>query len=93
MRLRACMGALLLCAGCVGLPETVSIEVDGRTIELRQHGFEIAPSEGQWSSSEDCRSTVMVPVTPGATVRSFGEREIEIVGADGSLVRLHRCPL
>ena len=37
MRLRACLGLLLLAlGGCAQLPERVRVEVDGRVIELER---------------------------------------------------------
>lgn len=41
MRLRACMGGLLLlCGACAQLPEKVRVEVDGHSIEVKKRAAE-----------------------------------------------------
>jgi hypothetical protein len=94
MRLRACTGGLLLAAtACVHLPERVKLDVDGRTVELRQHGLAGALPPGRWSSSSDCspdgyeagdekwRRRVVV----------VGPDLLEITGANGASRKLYRC--
>ena len=78
MRLRACTGLLLLGAsGCAGLPERVRIDVDGRTIEVRQGSLPAGVLEGVWSTSPECG---------GAATE-----KLEVIGAGGELLILYRC--
>lgn len=92
MRLRACMGSLLfLVTGCAGLPERLKIEVDGRTIEVRQQGFGAYFLEGRWSSSSDCLSAAELLPREAVKIRSIAPDEIEIEGEGGVPTRLFRC--
>ena len=95
MRLRACIGGLLLAgAGCAGLPETVRIDVDGRTLELRQQGLS-GQLRGGWSTSPECglepRFDVGELGTSVESVRMVTRDELELIGRDGSIVRVFRC--
>jgi hypothetical protein len=85
---------LLVGTGCATLPETVRIEVDGRTLELRQQGLS-GRFEGGWSKSPDCGAEPRFEAAElGASVESIRmitADELELVGRDGSLVRLYRC--
>ena len=95
MRLRACIGGLLLAGtGCAALPETVRIEIDGKTVELRQQGLS-GQLPGGWSKSPDCGLEPRFdPAQLGASVegiRMISSDELELVGRDGSLMRLYRC--
>lgn len=95
MRLCASIGGLLLGAtACVGLPETVRIEVDGRTIELRQGGLS-GRLAGGWSTSPDCRLEPRFDVaelgTSAVSIRMITPDELELAGRDGDVVRLYRC--
>ena len=85
MRLRACMGGLLLAAtGCAGLPGQVRLEVDGRAVEVRQNGLSEMPIEERWARSPDCLDPAILVV--GSAL------EVEAIEADGTKVPLHRCP-
>ena len=93
MRLRACIGGLLLGASaCAALPEMVRIEVDGRMIELRQRGLP-APLRGDWSRSPDCGSAgdASVPADAIESVRMISDDELELIAESGLIVRLYRC--
>jgi hypothetical protein len=95
MRLRACIGGLLLGAtACAGLPETVRVNVDGRTVEISQRGLS-GRLPGGWSTSPDCgmgsRFDVAELGTSAVSIRMITRDEIELVGGDGSAVRLYRC--
>lgn len=95
MRLRACLAGLLLAGtGCAALPETVRIEIDGRIVELRQQGLS-GKLPGGWSKSADCGAEPRFdPAEPGEwveSIRMVSADELELVGRDGSLVRLYRC--
>ncbi len=92
MRLSACMGILLSCtSGCAGLPERVKIEVDGRTIELRQQGFGAQLFDGRWSSAPDCSSAAELPPQETVMIRSIASDELEVEGEGGVPMRLYRC--
>jgi hypothetical protein len=95
MRLRACIaGLLIIGTGCAALPETVRIEVDGKMLELRQQGLS-GRFEGGWSKSPDCGSEPRFDAAElGASVESIRmitADELELLGRDGSVVRLFRC--
>lgn len=95
MRLRACIGGLLLAGtGCAALPEAVRIEVDGKIVELRQHGLS-GQLPGGWSKTPDCRVEPRFdPAELGtsvASIRMVSADDLELVGRDGGLVRLYRC--
>lgn len=78
MRLRACTGLLLLASSaCAGLPERVRIDVDGRTIEVRQRGLSPGALKGLWSTSPECGGAAL--------------EKLEVVGAAGELLTLYRC--
>ena len=95
MRLRACVGGLLLGASaCTGLPETVRVEVDGRMLELRQQGLS-ARIQGGWSTSPECgpepRFDISELGAPVESLRMITSDELELIGRDGRTVRLYRC--
>lgn len=95
MRLRACIGMLLLSgSACAALPESVRIDVDGRVVELRQQGLS-ARFEGGWSTSADCGPEPRFDSAElGASVtsiRMISADELELVDRDGAVIRLHRC--
>lgn len=78
MRLRACIGGALLGAtACTHLPDQVRIEVDGRTVEIRPRGLSGAQLEGDWSTSAHCG---------GAAAQT-----LEVIAANGAMLRLYRC--
>jgi hypothetical protein len=85
---------LLSGSACAGLPETVRIDVDGRTLELRQRALS-GQLRGGWSTSPDCGLEPRFDVGElGASVESvrmITPDELELVGRDGSLVRVFRC--
>ncbi len=78
MRLRACMSGLVLGAtACAGLPEQVRIDVDGRTIEVRQRGLSGKLLSGGWSTEAMCGD---------------GNVEtVEVLRASGETLKLYRC--
>ena len=95
MRLRACIAGLLLAlTGCAALPETVRLEVDGRILEVRQKGLS-GQLPGGWSKSPDCGTWPRFdPAELGSSIESIqtvSPDELELVGRDGTLVRLYRC--
>ena len=78
MRLTACTGLLLLAASaCAGLPERVRIDVDGRTIYVRQGSLSPLELQGVWSTSPECAGAA--------------PEEREVLGAAGELLTLYRC--
>jgi len=85
MRLRAGMGALLLAlGGCAGLPEEVRLDMDGRSIEVRQHGF-----GARWALDSACKEPVRVQ--DYAQLRLAAGGELTATGPDGRPVRLFPC--
>jgi hypothetical protein len=86
------MGALLLCAGCTGLPGRISVDVDGRRIELRQQGFDYEQINGRWSLSQDCSSLLKALPEDVAAVRRNANGNIEIVSPNGTVATLYPCP-
>lgn len=93
MRLRAGLEALsLIATGCAGLPERVLIDVDGRSIEVRQHGFGAEQLSGRWSTSEDCNVAIDLTGKGGATIHRIGPGQLQLQGADGIRKRLYSCP-
>jgi hypothetical protein len=86
MRLRACIGGLLLAAtGCTQLPERVRIHVGERVIELRQPGM--------WSTSPDCnaRAPRVDPAEAGTSMVLVKPDHLQITGADGRVWSFYRC--
>jgi hypothetical protein len=62
----------------------VRLDVDGRSIEVRQRGLDVA----RWALDPECRE----PVAPGGKrIRSVGDGQAEVVGPDGLPVLLFRC--
>lgn len=93
MRLRACMGGLLLVVtACAELPERVRIDVDGRSLEVRQSGLSGQLLGGDWSATPDCAVAIRPELDDFATIRRVGPNEIEAIGLNGLAVRLFRCP-
>jgi hypothetical protein len=95
MRLRACVGLLLLgLGGCAQLPGMVRLDVDGRTVEIRQQGFAPLLAGGGWSpracDAADGGETDAA-VGPVMAIRVIGPDEIELIGPGGRAVRLYRC--
>ena len=95
MRLRACISGLLLAPiACAGLPQSVRIDVDGHVIELRQQGLS-GTLVGGWSTSPSCgpepRFDVQELGASVAGIRAIAADELEVIGADGTTVRLYRC--
>jgi|GEM_PF-4647743 len=95
MRLRACLAGLLLFASaCAELPGLVRIDVDGRTVELRQRGLSRAPLGGAWSTSPDCGDESRFDLAEldrsVVSIRVVGTDELEVIGPEGT-VRLFRC--
>ncbi len=95
MRLRACIGMLLLMApACAALPEAVRIDVDGRVMEIRQQGLS-GRFAGGWSTSSECGSEPRFDVAElGASVssiRMISADELELVADGGQPIRLYRC--
>ena len=93
MRLRACVPGLLLCAtACAEIPERVRIDVDGRSIEVRQRGL---GTGGGWSSSRGCGDEVRLDLNAVGeslvSIRMLGADELEATGSDGTVIRLYRC--
>jgi hypothetical protein len=90
------MGGLLLCAaGCAQLPGLVRIDVDGRTVELRQRGLNGRDVAGGWSTSPVCDGESRFDVAElgrsAVSIRVVGTDELEVVGSDGTAIRLFRC--
>lgn len=95
MRLRACLAGMLLCAtACAEIPERVRIDVDGRSIEVRQRG--LRPGGG-WSYSPACGDEVRLDLNALGesliSIRMIGPDELEATGSDGAVIRLYRCAL
>jgi hypothetical protein len=86
MQLRACIsGFLLASAGCAHLPEPVTIDVDGRLVELRQ--------PGKRSASPEC-ATPAPTVEPADVPRKIvlvGPDHVLVAGKGGKMWSLHRC--
>jgi hypothetical protein len=80
--------------GCAALPETVRIEVDGRIVELRQQGLS-GELPGGWSKSPDCGAEPRFDAAEldasVESIRMITADELELLGRDGSIVRLFRC--
>jgi hypothetical protein len=96
MRLRACMAGLSLFAtGCAELPGLVRIDVDGRTVELRQRRYSNAPLQGAWSTAplcgEESRFDLAELGRSVVSVRVISADELELIGPEGTAVRLFRC--
>ena len=96
MRLRACIGLILLAAaGCSQLPCLVRIDIDGRMVEIRQRGLGREVLQGGWSTSPACEGGAAVDL--GNLDRSVVELrrvrpdEIEVARAPGGVLRLFRC--
>jgi hypothetical protein len=91
MRLRACMGGVLLVVtACAQLPERVRIDVDGRSIEVRQNGLS-GELLGRWVASRDCGGGSFLELDELVSIRRIGPDEIEAIGVNGTAVRLFRC--
>ncbi len=92
MRLRACLGGVLLALGaCAGLPERVRIDVDGRSIEIRQRGLSSELLAGAWAASPDCAGGGGAIPSEIREVHVVGPGELEATGPEGEPVRLYRC--
>ena len=95
MQLRACIAILLLGVGaCAQLPSSVRIDVDGKTLEVRQRGLSSVLG-GAWSHSRGCEAGHAAEplglAGSGSTIRLVGPDELEVLGSDGSVIRLYRC--
>lgn len=94
MRPRACIGGLLLALGaCAHLPERVTINVDGRGIELRQQGLSTVLQSGQWSTALDCAADA--PLIDSAVTANkmvlVGPDHLQILLRGGRVLSLYRC--
>jgi hypothetical protein len=88
-------GLSLLAVGCAELPGLVRIDVDGRTVELRQRGLSNAAFKGSWSMAPHCgNESRFDPAELGrsvVSVRIISADELELIGPEGTAVRLFRC--
>jgi hypothetical protein len=94
MLLRACIGGLLLApAACAQLPERVRIDVDGRTVEVRQQGVPQRFGQGQWSGSRRCepREPRIKREEIRGTIVSVGPEVLEDSVAEGEVRKMYRC--
>jgi hypothetical protein len=88
-------GLLLFVAACTQLPGLVRIDVDGRTLELRQRGLSGVQLAGGWSTAASCvgegRFDLSELGRSVVSIRIVAPDELEVIGPDGHAVRLFRC--
>jgi hypothetical protein len=87
-------GLLLAVTGCAQMPKRLKVELDGRTIELKEREVVTRSSSDHWSILARCEAEQQLqdPQQLGQSIRVVTPDLLEVSTAQKVVTEVHGCP-